>query len=255
MTAEGVRLYREPTSSCDVDEIGSWLEERLDQSIEIRERFFDLFRDDDLATDFARARVHSPFDRDTGSTMYGIIQYEERLLDHPERGGGVLYDGMAIQRTCNRLLPAEERAIGTPHIIALDRHLATWGDHDGRWHKRIAILGQPTLLSIPGLAEAPAKPEAYYQLKQRHALVSGDSPPREVLESAIDEDVIVPGDPRTTDGFKGYALAAVHLLETGEAFCSEPSCRLYNGHRHAEVIRAQFEPPEFCEDHREMYGG
>lgn len=254
MSGEAVRLYRAPTSACDVDEIGEWLEERLDVSVEVRGRFLDRFRDDDLPTDFAQARVHAPFERETGSSMYGIIQYERRLLDHPERGGGVLYDGLALQRACNRLLPDDERDLETPHIIALDRHIATWGDHDGRWHKRIAVLGQPSLFSIPGLAEAPAKPEAYYQLKQRHALVSGDAPPREVLESAIDEDVIVPDDSRTSDGFKGYALAAVHFLRTGEAFCTEPECRLYNGHRHGEVIRAQCEPPELCPTHRSMYG-
>lgn len=254
MAPDRTILYRAPESVCDVAEIAEWLEPRIDAAVSVRDRFLGAHADDELAEAFASARVLSPFERETGSTMHGIVRYEERLLEDPARGGGVLYDGLAVQRALNARLPAAERSLETLHVVVLDRHLGTWGEHDGRWHKRIAVLGQPTLISVPGLAEAPAKPEAYYQLKQRHALVSGDAPPREVLEAAIDEDVLVPEDPRTTDALKGYALAGVHLLATGEAFCNEPACRLYNGHRHGEVIRAQLDAPEFCEQHRAAYG-
>lgn len=250
---ERISLYRAPTTVCDADEIRAWLAERTEATVTVGERFLDQVGDAELAESFAAARVLSPYERATGSTMQGIIRYEERLLADPERGGGVLYDGQAVQEALNRRLPTSDVTLDTLHIAIMDRHLGTWGDHDGRWHKRVAVLGQPTLISVPGLAEAPAKPESYYQLKQRHALVSGDTPPREVLESAIEEDVIVPGDPRTTDALNGYALAAYHLLDTGEAFCDDPHCRLFDGHRHGDVIQAQFESPPFCERHRERY--
>ena len=246
-------LYRTPQSICDVEAIADWLQDRLDTPVTVRDRFLGTHADSDLAEALSESRVLSPFDRETGSRMYGVIQYEERLLTEPERGGGVLYDGQAVQRALNRRLPADEQGLDTLHVIILDRHLATWGDHDGRWHKRIAVLGQPALISVPGLAEAPAKPNAYYKLKQQHALVSGDTPPREMLEGAIDADVLVPDDPRTTDALKGYVLAAIDLLASGEAFCDDPQCRLYNGHRHAEVIQAQLSAPEFCERHHRSY--
>jgi hypothetical protein len=185
--------------------------------------------------------------------MLGIVRYEQRALEHPERAGGVIYDGLAIQDALRKRLPGEG-GLDHLHIPLLDRVLGTWGDHDGRWHKRVAVLGQPAVLSVPGLYEAPAKPEAYYEAKQKHALVSGDTPPREVLENEVDGEFLVADDPRTTDVLKGYVLAAYHYLETGEAFCADPDCRLYDAHRQPALLNAQLRGSAFCEGHAEQYG-
>lgn len=254
MALERVSLYRAPTTACDVHDIANWLDERIDQPVTVRERFLDRFdKDGDLASSFAQARVLSPYDRATGSTMYGILRYEERVLSDPDRGGGVLYDGQAVQRALNAVIPQNEQSLSHLHIVFLDRVIGTWGDHDGRWHKRIAVLGQPALLSVPGLVEAPAKPESYYQNKYQSALLTGGAPPREVLDATLEEDILIPDDPRTTDALKGYALAAVHFVRTGEAFCEQQQCRLANPHRHEGVIRAQLTSPAFCERHGELY--
>jgi len=69
-----------------------------------------------------------------------------------------------------------------------------------------------------GALRGPREAEDYYKEKQRHALLSGDAPPREVLENQVDGEFLVEDDPRTTDALKGYALQASHYLETGEAF-------------------------------------
>lgn len=250
-----VDLYRAPSTVCDVDAIGTWLEARIDADVAIRDRYLDVHRTDDLAEGFAAARVTSPYDRDVGNTMLGVVRYEERMLDAPERAGGVLYDARTIQRSLNVALPAAERSLDRLHVPVLDRVIGSWGEHDGRWHKRVNYLGQPAIVSVPGLYEAPAKPEEYYELKQQYALASGDAPPREVLESEIEADFLVVEDPRTTAALKGYVLQAVHLLETGESFCDDPRCRLSNPHRQAGVIEAQLEPPEFCQRHAALYGG
>lgn len=254
MTPERVFLYRAPSSVCDADRIAEWLGDRIGATVRVRDRFLDEHGTPDLAESFARARVLNPYDRETGSTMYGILRYEERVLDDPERGGGVLYDGLALQRALNGVLPEDERSLETLHLPLLDRVFGTWGAHDGRWHKRIAVLGQPALLSVPGLSEAPAKPEEYYRQKQQSAMVSGEAPPREVLEGSLEADVIREADPRTTEAMQGYALAAYHFVATGEGFCEEPTCRLSDPHHHEDLIRAQFEAPAFCEEHEQMYG-
>jgi hypothetical protein len=185
--------------------------------------------------------------------MLGIVRYEERALAHPERAGGVIYDGLAVQEALRTRMPTEGRTLDHLHVPLLDRVLGTWGDHDGRWHKRVNVLGQPALVSVPGLYEAPAKPEAYYQEKQRHAMVSGDAPPREVLESEVEGEFLVADDPRTTEALKGYVLQAYHYLATGEAFCETETCRLANPHRQPGVVAAQLREPEFCEDHAALY--
>ncbi|MEM4779956.1 MAG: hypothetical protein QXG03_00085, partial [Halalkalicoccus sp.] len=158
-----------------------------------------------------------------------------------------------VQRALNDALPEEERDLSHLHVPILDRALATWGDHDGRWHKRVSVLGQPALISVPGLYEAPAKPEAYYKAQQRHAMLSGDTPPREVLENEVEGEFLIAEDPRTTEALVGYVLSAYHYLETGEAFCETEGCRLYNAHRQPELIEAQLREPEFCERHAEWY--
>ncbi|SFS76469.1 DUF7001 family protein [Halostagnicola kamekurae] len=252
-----VVLYRAPTTEARVDEIADWLEERLASvgvSVAVRDRFLDVHRTDELAERFAEARVRSPYDRETGNAMLGTIRYEERVLESPERGGGVLYDGLQVQRALNAAMAPEDRDLETLHVAILDRAIGTWGDHDGRWHKRVNVLGQPALVSVPGLYEAPAKPERYYKEKQRHALLSGDSPPREVLENRVKGEFLIEDDPRTTDALGGYVLQPVDYLLTGASFCDDQRCRLFDAHRHEGVIEAQLRKPAFCPDHAEMYG-
>ena len=273
-----VTLYRSPTAAADgvehhpssgrvpvdADEIAAWLRERVHGEVTVRDPLLDHLRDADvdetdggpgagsLARAFAEARVLSPYDRETGTTMLGAVRYEERALDDPGRSGGVLYDGLAVRRALNARLPADPTDAHL-HVALTERALATWGDHDGRWHKRVSVLGQPSLVSVPGLYEAPAKPEAYYEEKGRHAMLSGDAPPREVLEAAVEGDYLVEDDPRTTEALKGYVLQAVDFVATGEAFCDDPDCRLYNAHRQEELVRAQLRDPPFCSRHAAAY--
>jgi hypothetical protein len=252
--ADRITLYRAPTTVVDCDAIAAWLREQVGREVRVRDRFLDLHADEDLPEELAAARVLGPRERETGHTMLGIVRYEERALDDPDRAGGVLYDGLAVQRALNARLSADEAREGL-HVAPLDRVLGTWGDHDGRWHKRVNVLGQPALLSVPGLYEAPAKPEAYYEAQQHHAMLSGGAPPREVLESEIGGEFLVENDPRTTEALEGYVLQAIHFWTTGEAFCENEGCRLYNAHRQPEVVEAQLRDPEFCEAHAELYDG
>jgi hypothetical protein len=250
---ERVTLYRTPTTAADADAITEWLRERIEADVAVHGRFLDRFGDSELPETFARARVLDPYDRETGNEMLGIVRYEERALDNPERAGGVIYDGLAVQRALGGRLSPDERDLDHLHVALLDRVLGTWGAHDGRWHKRVNVLGQPALVSVPGLYEAPAKPEAYYQEQQRQALLSGDAPPREVLENQVEGEFLVEGDPRTTDVLKGYVLQAVEYLDTGTAFCDDERCRLHDAHRQPGVIAAQLRDPEFCEIHAARY--
>jgi hypothetical protein len=252
---EQITLYRPPTTEADADAIADWLRGRVDASVGVRDRFLSQHVDDDLPEDFARTRVLSPYDEETGNTMLGIVRYEERALEHPERAGGVIYDGVAVQELLRQRLPDDKRELEHLHVPLLDRVLGTWGDHDGRWHKRVNVLGQPALVSVPGLYEAPAKPEQYYKEKQKHAMLSGDAPPREVLEQEVEGEFLVEDDPRTTEALKGYVLQAYHYLETGEAFCAVDGCRLANPHRQPGVVDAQLRDPEFCPTHAEAYRG
>lgn len=248
-----VRLYRAPTTVADAEAIAGYLRGLIEADVTVHGRLLERLADDDLPEDLAAARVRSPYDPETGSEMIGIVRYEERALEDPNRAGGVIYDGQQVQRALNARLPPEERSLDTLHVALLDRVLGTWGG-DGRWHKRVSVLGQPALISVPGLYEAPAKPEAYYQAKQSRALLAGDAPPREVLEEEVDGEFLVEDDPRTTAALRGCVLQAVHFIETGEAFCGDERCRLFNAHHQENLIRAQLREPPFCPTHADRYG-
>ena len=245
-----ITLYRAPTTEADADAVAEWLRDRVDAEVVVEERLLGRLADDDLAEASAEARVISPYDRETGNTMTGVRRYEKRALASPERAGGVVYDGLAVQDALRRRLKAP---LSHLHVPLVDRVVGTWGDHDGRWHKRVAVLGQPAVVSVPGLYEAPARPEACYEAKQSSTLLSGGTPPREALEAAVDGEFLVADDPRTTDALCGYVLAAYHYLETGKAFCEAPECRLYEAHRQPALVEAQLRDPEFCERHAEAY--
>jgi hypothetical protein len=185
--------------------------------------------------------------------MLGIVRYEMRALEDPDRAGGVLYDALQLQSAFESRLPTDGRSLEQVHVVLLDRVIGTWGE-DGRWHKRVNVLGPVSIVSVPGLFEAPAKPEAYYKEKGKHAMLSGDTPPREVLENEVDGEFLTADDPRTTEALKGPVLQAVHYIQTGETFCEREGCRLYNAHRQEPLIDAQLREPEFCEAHEAVYG-
>lgn len=252
---EETYLYQAPSTVVEEAAVKTWLEAKTETPVRIRPRLLAGYDEcSEVVSGFASARVLSPYRRETGNQMEGILRYERRAIASPDRAGGVLYDGQQLQTVLRSLLPEKERTLDRLHLILLDRPIATWGEHDGRWHKRISILGQPTLISIPGLYEAPAKPRAYYENKQRHAMAYGSTPPREVLESASEGAFLVEDDPRTTEVLVGYLLQAYHYRATGEAFCDSSTCRLFNAHRHPDMLEAQLGSPEFCDRHQDRYG-
>ena len=46
-------------------------------------------------------------------------------------------------------------------------------------------------------------------------------------------------DPRLTEAMKGYVMQALFYHVTGDPFCEDRGCRLYNAHWQEEVIGAQ----------------
>ena len=129
---ERVTLYRAPTTAADVDAVADWLRARVDAGVDVRERFLSLYADERMAEDFARPRVLSPYERETGNEMLGVVRYEERALEHPERAGGVIYDGLQVQSALGERLPDGESGLDHLHVPLLDRVVGTWGAHDGR---------------------------------------------------------------------------------------------------------------------------
>ncbi|MBW3584012.1 MAG: hypothetical protein KY455_13040 [Euryarchaeota archaeon] len=159
---------------------------------------------------------------------------------------GELYDAAQLSAVARDLLPVEERRLDIIHLVLTDRLIGTYQRSDGRYHARVILAGTPHLLSTAGLVEAPARSRGYYA-----ALAQGPAGPgRGALESALMDEQLVHGDPRIPHMMVGYALMAYFWQVHGEAFCSDPHCRLYNAHWQRELIQAQ--SGGLCDHHATM---
>ena len=148
------------------------------------------------------------------------------------------------------ILPREARTLKSVHIIFTNRLFSTWDDGNKRYHVRTSLYGIPSVISTSGLVEAPAKPREYYLLKQQYdRLGKGSIELNEKFRGRfIDYE-----DKRLTEVAKGYVMQAIFYYLTGEPFCEDKGCRLYNAHWQDELIFAQLESEyEFCPRHTRL---
>ncbi len=204
-------------------------------------------RTQQLAEELALLRIRDATRRDLGDRrpMEGEVAYEKRRIEGEGfKSFGILYNGFGLLRVFSSLISEDERHLTHCHIIFTNQLLGTWDGDDRRYHARVSVYGFPSVISITGVVEAPAKPREFY-LKRRLGI------PSEVLKDEFRGRFVDHGDPRLTEVLKGYAVQALIFHITGNPFCDDPDCRLYNAHWQEELIRAQLEGGhEFCKNHR-----
>lgn len=252
-----IHLYEEPSArTLDLGEIASYLRQKLGPvNVDVRAAFIRASgrEAERLAWELAKAKVRSLNDPDLNvDPLLGEVQYEKRVLEDPARGStGVLYDGFKLQALLRTLLPPGEREVNHVHVIFTSRLFGTWDEGDRRYHARVSVYGFPSLVSTSGIVEAPAKPKEFYLLKHQYAALRRldklEELKREFRGRFVDYD-----DKRLTELMKGYVMQAVFYHLTLNPFCEDKRCRLYNAHWQEELLRAQLEPPEFCEHHERM---
>jgi hypothetical protein len=196
----------------------------------------------DLSESLASTRIHDPLrPPERIAPMYAEVQAERnRVLDSDSGAFGMVYDGLELLRLYSGLL---ETADGAEDILLTNRVVGTYDRDDRRIHARVAVFGVPPLISVPGLVAAPARPvEA--ALSRRLGLKARP----ERLDGS--EEFLVYGDPRTTEVLKGIVLQAVFYLVSGNPFCPDRDCRLFNAHRQKDLLHAQCRPgASLCDAH------
>ncbi|HKZ48471.1 MAG TPA: DUF6775 family putative metallopeptidase [Thermoplasmata archaeon] len=248
-----VYLYDDPAAATlDVGVLSEHVRETLGLRCSVRKEFFAYHirgETEDLARRIAATKVRSigrrwePFD-----PVYGEVQFERRLLEDPvKRAPGILYDGFRMMRLCGELLPQRERTLRIVHVAFTSRMFGTFGE-DGRYHGRVNVCGYPSLISTVGIVEAPAKPKEYYLLKRRLTAPDGVVP-FEAAKAPFAGKFVDYDDPRLTAVMKGYVLQGLFHHLTGEAFCDNPRCCLFNAHWQAEVLEAQLGSGRLCRRH------
>jgi len=194
---------------------------------------------------FLRIRDVNRRDFEDRRPMEREVAYERRRIEQGAfKSFGILYDGFGLQRIFANLISEDERGLEHCHIIFTNQLLGTWDGDDCRYHARVSVYGFPSVISPTGVVEAPAKPREFYLKRQLGT-------PIEILKSEFRGRFIDHGDPRLTEVLKGYVMQALSFHMTGNTFCEDPYCRLYNAHWQEELIRAQLDGKyEFCRKHR-----
>lgn len=259
-----VFIYKEPRSrALDIEKIYHYVETKLPQlSIELRGDFIHHYlstipvsekenKINLLAYKFAQLRISDPHRKqvEKEDPLAGETNFEKKRLQNFEFStSGILYQGEELMHLLRELLWEKERNLNNIHIIYTNQLLGSWNDEDKRYHARVSLYGFPNLISTTGVVAAPAKPREYYLLRKTMSMAGNSISPE--LSQQYSEECLSKEDPRLTEVLKGYALQAVFYHFTGNPFCTDPYCRLYNGHWQKEVIRAQLEGErELCPYH------
>jgi len=248
------------TESLNLDGISQYLKNLFKRSkIQIRDDFIAYYLSglsskekekviDTLAREMARIKVRKIEDKDVVfEPLGGEIEYEKKRISDPKKKSfGILYDGFKLMTIFSELIPQEESDFNHCHIIFTNQLFGTWDEGDMRYHARVSIYGFPSIISTTGIVEAPAKPREFYLKKQMGIDIT--TLKEEFAGRFVDYD-----DSRMSEVMKGYLLQAIFYHITGNPFCGDKDCRLYNAHWQEEVIQAQLDSNnEFCQKHQEI---
>lgn len=189
--------------------------------------------------------ISTPLDNTSPANSNEIDSEVNRILGR-ESVRGKFYDGYWVQRILYRTLAekvADEIKSGFIHLIFTSLLFGTFENR--RYHARVVLMGTPALVSTSGLVEAPAKPKEYYYIKGRLIQTGGDV---SELDNMYKGRFVEYDDPKISSILPSYALQAIGYEITGNAFCEDPQCCLFNSHWQGEVLKVQYNgnPCEKC---------
>ena len=237
------------TNNIDMGEIASYLKKKIKTAdVELRKDFIEHHipipvqkKTDRFCERLAGIRIKDVKVRTRFPALPVEIEYEKRRITDPHcKSFGVLYDGFELSGIFSEFIPKNEHRFC--HIAFTNQLLCTWDEKDKRYHLRTSIYGFPSLISTPGVIEAPARPREFY-VKQGLGVDILDLK-REFKGRFLDYD-----DKRLTEIMKGFIIQSLFYHVTGEPFCENTDCRLYNAHWQEELIRTQTKG-EFCRRHK-----
>ncbi len=276
---KGIFIYSDhPSKSLSIPEIINYLK-YYGFSAQYRGDLFEflaLLKEEalELARRIAGTRVldiTSPLDGIHEPT-YGEVEEELAELKGKGSSHGTLYDGLWLQRIFYKIMASKNLSEfngsfiqiiftsrlfvtfetgGSRTTLPLDPRPDRGYRRSQRHHARVVLTGLPSLISTSGIVEAPARPKEYYWLKASFIQAGKDLSELDLIYKGR---FIEYEDPRISSILAPYVLQAIFYELTGNPFCDNPSCCLYNSHWQEEVLKAQLEG-KLCEEHRDVILG
>jgi hypothetical protein len=244
-----VHIYEEgDLEGLNLQHLGQYLTEKTHIPCHLHGNIYQglsVEKEEVVAKGFARAKVKE-LEKELISRklLPGEWEYEQRRIRNPGwKLFGILYDGIMYHRIVSDLILGGEMDFDHCKILFTNQLFGTWNSNDRRYHARVSLYNFPGLISTSGLVEAPAKPKGFYLKKQMGV-------PVELLKEEYEGRFLDHGDLRITEVLKGYAMQALFFHLSGEPFCENPDCRLFNSHWQEEVLHSQLDGRyELCPKH------
>jgi hypothetical protein len=240
-------LYDEPTvSQIQLQKLRKFITDTFPVKIEVRKNFFHNLEESnyekiasvrifDLKKPF---KIHNPLTEE--------IQIEIENKDMSNKDEMILYDGFEFQKITSEFIPMEENKEETLHIIFTNKLTCTFDENDFRYHARALIGSNPVIISTTGIIEAPAKPKQYYL----DLMTDFNKERIEEIKEKYKEEFLEYNDSRISEIIEGYVLQAIMYYETGDAFCEDKGCRLFNAHWQKDLFYSQLENKKLCNKHQ-----
>jgi hypothetical protein len=251
-------LYDEGTArTLDASQLAAYVSEKTGLRPVIRGSFLSHFAPSPEAQQALAAQIAGLKVRDMNRPFspaqagFAEVEFERRRLAAEDRGPfGLLYDGFLFQALLRGLLPKEEAGLQHLHIVFTNRTLGAYDEGDLRYHLRTILLASPAVISTSGLVEAPAKPRDFYAAQQAIGAAARVELTYSLLKEQFKGRFLDHDDPRLTEVAKGFVMQAIVYHWTGEAFCGERDCRLFNAHWQEDLLHSQLHSPrDLCPRH------
>ena len=249
MRTSKIILYNEPTvPEIQIERLEKFLKELFSVQIEIRKNFSE-YCDDETFEKIASSKI---FDLKKQYKKYNPsineIQVEKERKDTIKNDEMILYDGFEFQKIMNSIIPKDENKLNTLHIIFTNKLTCTYDENDFRYHARAIINSNPAIISTSGIIEAPAKPKQYY-----FELMTDFSKDKiDGIKKKYKGEYLEYNDSRLSQVIEGYLLQVIVYFETGDSFCDQKECRLFNAHWQKDLLYSQIENQTFCKKHLEI---
>ena len=249
MKISKIILYNEPSVlEIDIKKLKKFIENIFQIKIEIRNNIFENINEK-TCENIASSRVFNlkkTFQKHIPSIEEISIELENKDMSNKEEM--ILYDGIELSNIITELIPNEEKNQDILNIIFTNKLTCTFDENDFRYHARALVGSNPIIISTTGTIEAPAKPKQYYL----DLMTNFSKEEIGEIKKKYKGQFLEYGDSRMPDIIEGYVLQAIFYYETGDAFCDNNQCRLFNSHWQKDLFISQVDNKKMCKKHEEI---
>ena len=249
MKISKIILYDEPAvPQIKIERLQNFLEETFPIEVEKRQSIL-KYSSQETSRKIAECKIYHlkrDFEKHT-PTQEEIMFEEYNIQDTSVTENIIMYDGFHLQKIFADIIPEQEKAENVFHVCFTNKLTCTFDYNDYRYHGRALISANPSIISTTGIIEAPAKPREYYHdLMINFPLgVNVESIKQKYKGSYLEYK-----DPRLSKVIEGYLLQAIFYYETGQPFCEDLDCRLFNAHWQKDLLHSQIEIGKLCKQHQ-----